>query len=162
MPSQHETLSDRTQSFCRALLDPAENPPEKILEEHFSTRWMQITEHGPAWATKSLPFLGRPFSGRDQCIEYFTLLTDTLECQFDGTSLMNKDAYIIDTSTDTEQSGGGVSLVGTATFQAKKTGKEWKEKFIYRLSFDDEGRIAHWEIWADPLSAWFAVKGDAS
>lgn len=36
--------------------------------------------------------------------------------------------------------------------------KSWEEDFVYRLSgFDEEGRIGHWEIWADPLSAWDAV-----
>jgi len=53
---------------------------------------------------------------------------------------------------------GVVTVVGTGTFASIKTGKEWSEKFIYRFSgFDREGRIGHWEIWADPLSAWVAV-----
>jgi hypothetical protein len=51
-----------------------------------------------------------------------------------------------------------VSVVAHARFESIKTGKSWEEDFIYRLSeFDEEGRIGHWEIWADPLSAWEAV-----
>jgi len=53
---------------------------------------------------------------------------------------------------------GVVCVVGKAKFRAVRTKKEWQESFIYRLScFDEEGRIGHWEIWADPLSAWKAV-----
>lgn len=55
---------------------------------------------------------------------------------------------------------GVVSVVGKGTFTSKKTGKSWDEQFIYRFSgFDGQGRIGHWEIWADPLSAWVAVGG---
>lgn len=51
-----------------------------------------------------------------------------------------------------------VSVVGKGTFQSIRTGKEWQEEFIYRFSgFDGDGKIGHWEIWADPLSAWVAV-----
>ena len=56
---------------------------------------------------------------------------------------------------------GVVSVVGKGTLASIKTGKMWSEKFIYRFSaFDEEGRIGHWELWADPLSAWVAVGGD--
>ena len=35
---------------------------------------------------------------------------------------------------------------------------ETKYDRLYRLSdFDEQRRIGHWEIWADPLSAWEAV-----
>ena len=57
-----------------------------------------------------------------------------------------------------EVSRGAVSVVGSARFKSVKTGKGWDEQFIYRFSdFDEDGRIGHWEIWADPLSAWDAV-----
>lgn len=77
-----------------------------------------------------------------------------------------EDGFIVDTewtpSAKWEKEAGGgkgaVSVVGKATFESVKTGKAWNEQFIYRLSgFDEEGRIGHWEIWADPLSAWEAV-----
>jgi len=52
-----------------------------------------------------------------------------------------------------------VSVVGKGRFESVKTGKAWDEQFIYRLSdFDVNGMIGHWEIWADPLSAWNAVQ----
>jgi len=55
---------------------------------------------------------------------------------------------------------GVVSVVAKGVFRSRKTGRSWKETFIYRLSgFDEEGRIGWWEIWADTLSAWEAVNG---
>jgi hypothetical protein len=32
----------------------------------------------------------------------------------------------------------------------------WNEQFIYRLEFDHYGLVARYEVWADPLSAFFA------
>jgi hypothetical protein len=65
------------------------------------------------------------------------------------------DGFIVDAASRM------VSVVGKGRFVAKKTGKGWDEQFIYRFSgFDEEGKIGHWEIWADPLSAWVAVGGD--
>ena len=59
------------------------------------------------------------------------------------------------------KAGGVVSVVGRGKFASVRTGKAWQEQFIYRLSgFDEQGRIGHWEIWADPLSAWVAVGDD--
>jgi hypothetical protein len=52
-----------------------------------------------------------------------------------------------------------VSVVGKGKFASKKTGKAWDEQFIYRFDeFDSDGKIGHWEIWADPQSAWEAVR----
>lgn len=57
-----------------------------------------------------------------------------------------------------DANAGMVSVVGKGHFASKKTGKGWDEQFIYRFSeFDEEGKVGHWEIWADPLSAWEAV-----
>lgn len=69
--------------------------------------------------------------------------------------------YVVDENAIAEGDegceGGVVSVVGKARFESVKTGKGWDEEFIYRFSgFDGEGRIGHWEIWADPLSAWVA------
>lgn len=64
--------------------------------------------------------------------------------------------FIVDDEAD--GGNGMVSVVGKGRFVSKKTGKGWDEKFIYRFSeFDEQGKIGHWEIWADPLSAWDAV-----
>ncbi len=77
---------------------------------------------------------------------------------------ISSGGYVVDaeaTAEDDGESKGVVSVVGQGVFVSVKTGKEWHEKFIYRFSgFDEEGKIGHWEIWADPLSAWVAVGGE--
>jgi len=73
------------------------------------------------------------------------------------------EGFIVDAEAIVEgvEGRGAVSVVGKARFESVRTGKSWDEKFIYRLSgFDEVGRIGHWEIWADPLSAWEAVGSD--
>ncbi|OJD29471.1 transcription elongation factor s-ii protein [Diplodia corticola] len=53
---------------------------------------------------------------------------------------------------------GTVTVVGRGTFESVKTGRKWREEFVYVLGgWDGEGRFERWEIWADPLSAWVAV-----
>lgn len=53
---------------------------------------------------------------------------------------------------------GMVSVVSKGSFTSEKTGKAWDETCVYRSSgFDEQGMIGHWQIWADPLSAWEAV-----
>lgn len=168
-------IRQRAQKFCAAFLDLANNPPEKMLDEHFTTLNPQITEHGPAWANKRLPFLGKTFSGRDGCLEYFSFLADTLEFIPNLNTFPGKEGFVVDDMTSVASGGGpehsgmglgwdgrgAVSVVGKAKFKAVKTGKDWDEQFIYRLSgFDEEGKIGHWEVWADPLSAWAAVGGE--
>lgn len=172
MSTRHALIKSRTGSFCRALVDPANNPPDHILKEHFTSDTPRITEHGPAWASKLLPFLGTTFTGHGRCLEYFRLLTDTLECNFDQGLMLDTDTYVVDAAAvaldhagvvDAPPSKGAASVMGKAKFTAKQTGKGWEECFVYRLSdFDADGRIGHWEIWAVPLSAWVAVKGEAT
>jgi len=85
--------------------------------------------------------------------------------QLDETSFPPSEQFIVDAEAATKSEGGdggkgAVVVVGKGKFESVKTGKVWKEEFIYRLSrFDEEGKIGHWEIWADPLSAWIAVGG---
>nr|POE49529.1 dsc e3 ubiquitin ligase complex subunit 4 [Quercus suber] len=168
MTTRRTVLLQRAQHFCAAFLDLANNPPPQLLDEHFSTSCPpQITEHGPTGAATRLPFLGRPFTGRDQCLEYFTLLSQSLEFSpSKDTFPTTKTGFVVDESardTGDEANGrcGVVSVVGKAVFRAVRTGKEWEESFVWRLSgFDQEGRFARWEIWADPLSAWMAVGGE--
>jgi hypothetical protein len=74
-----------------------------------------------------------------------------------------RSGYVVDAEAKAEGGDlkGIVTIVGRGTFASIKTGNQWSEKFVYRFSgFDDEGRIGHWEIWADPLSAWVAVCGE--
>ncbi|KAJ4345425.1 uncharacterized protein N0V89_011555 [Didymosphaeria variabile] len=136
-------------AFCTALLSPPA-PPE-LLSTYFTSS-PRITEHGPAWAQARLPFLGKTFKGREGCLEYFTLLGEVLEMQLPEDAIPGPEGFIVDAEA------GMVSVVGKGHFKSRKTGKGWDEQFIYRLSdFDAEGRVGHWEIWADPLSAWDAV-----
>ncbi|KAI9835107.1 MAG: hypothetical protein M1837_003894 [Sclerophora amabilis] len=230
-------LRSRAVSFCAAFLDPSSNPPSTLLTTHFTPSGPKITEHGPAWATSRLPFLGKTFKGRRSppppsssssedktesttlssspslpppasviassdgqsgkgttCDDYFDLLSQTLSFHPDEDTFPPADEFIVDAhagprasgvgaastgaaSQDTQVTreesgssgregkrggGGAVSVVAHAKFASVKTGRSWEERFIYRLSeFDEKGRIGHWEIWADPLSAWTAVGGDA-
>ncbi|KAL9122180.1 MAG: hypothetical protein Q9187_001261 [Circinaria calcarea] len=155
-------LRTHAHAFCQAFL--TSTPPRKILDDFFtSSPPPQITEHGPDWAVSRLPFLGVAFRGRDAdgktppdttCDKYFERLGNTLSFHPDEDSFPPPEEFIVDATTD------AVSVVAKAKFKSVKTGKSWDETFIYRLSkFDAEGRIGHWEIWADPLSAWEAVGG---
>ncbi|KAJ4288158.1 hypothetical protein N0V90_012175 [Kalmusia sp. IMI 367209] len=143
-----DALRGTAHAFCAALIDPP--PPSELLSEYFSNE-PKITEHGPAWATARLPFLGKTFGGRDGCEEYFKILGEVLEMKLGGDAFPGPEGFIVDAEADM------VSVVGKGRFASKKTGKGWDEQFIYRLSgFDEQGKIGHWEIWADPLSAWDA------
>lgn len=82
-----------------------------------------------------------------------------------GSSSSDSESTSAAAGADTGRAGGNrggvVTVVGHASFSSKKTGRTWKEQFIHRLSaFDELGRIGHWQIWADPLSAWMAVGGE--
>ena len=103
-------------------------------------------------------------------MEYFELLGSTLEFTPSEDTFPAKEGYVIDERAaaggEGKQGGegagwdgrGAVSVVGKGRFKATKAGKSWDESFIWKLSeFDEEGRVGHWEIWADPLSAWVAV-----
>ncbi|KAK4635635.1 hypothetical protein CLAFUW4_01591 [Fulvia fulva] len=178
--TRRSQLHSRAQAFCDAFLDLSNNPPEKILSDHFThTGTPKITEHGPAWASKRLPFLGRTFSGKAECLEYFSLLAKTLEFQPSADTFTSQGSIVVDDRASvnegdnrSEPSGvanrpstsgsmGVVSVKGKGTFKAVQTGKAWDEEFIWRLSeYDEDGGIGHWEIWADPLSAWVAVGGE--
>jgi hypothetical protein len=122
-----------------------------LLSKYF-TASPKITEHGPAWSRSRLPFLAKTFSGKDGCEEYFKVMSNILEMALSKDAFPDPEGFIVDAAV------GMVSVVGKGKFTSKKTGKGWDEQFIYRFSgFDDEGRIGHWEVWADPLSAWEAV-----
>jgi hypothetical protein len=168
---QREDLIRTTaSSFCQALLDPPS--PAELISKYFTSVNPCITEHGPEWARSRLPFLAKTFTGQAGCEEYFTTLSQTLKMQMgkDTFPAPNSDGYVTDANATAADIQGGnregkpsgvVCVVGEATFASLKTGKQWHEKFIYRFSlFDEDGRIGHWEIWADPLSAWVAVGGE--
>ena len=147
--TRSNTLRKSTSAFCEALLSPP--PPPELLSQYFSSQ-PKITEHGPEFARSRLPFLAQTFTGKDGCEEYFKLLSETLEMSLSRDSFPNAKDFSVDAES------GIVSVVGKGHFSSKKTGKGWDEQFIHRFSeFDEHGKIGHWEIWADPLSAWDAV-----
>ncbi|MCJ1290584.1 hypothetical protein MMC34_002124 [Xylographa carneopallida] len=123
-------LRSKSHAFCQAFL--ASKKASEILDTYF-TSTPEITEHGPSLLADVLSFIPNP--------DAFPPSSD----------------FIVDTSAG---GTGMVSVVAHATFASKCTGKGREEDFTYRLSdFDGEGRIGHWEIWADPLNAWEAVWG---
>lgn len=150
-------LRSQVEAFCNAFLSG--DPPGSTLDKLFVPSNPKITEHGPPWASSRLPFLGRTFVGRSKstssgatCDDYFTLLGQTLRFHPSENTFPPVEQFVVDSIAN------AVSVVAHARFESIKTGKSWEEDFIYRLSgFDQEGRIGHWEIWADPLSAWEAV-----
>ncbi|KAF2088255.1 hypothetical protein K490DRAFT_73207 [Saccharata proteae CBS 121410] len=149
-----ELLRTRAHAFCKTLLSPP--PPPQLLAQYFTPQNPEITEHGPSWATTKLPFLGQTFTGVDGCVSYFSLLSETLKMQLSGDSFPGPEGFIVDAEANM------VSVVGGGRFESVRTGKSWTERFAYRLSgWDEDGKIGHWEIWADPLSAWVAVQEEA-
>ena len=96
--------------------------------------------------------MGKTFTGKEGCEEYFGVLSEVLEMRLPDDAFPAPEGFIVDADA------GMVSVVGKGHFKSVKTGKGWDEEFIYRLGeFDDDGKIGHWEVWADPLSAWVAV-----
>lgn len=159
MSPSKEEMRAKAVAFCQAFMDRLS--PDVILSEHFTSN-PRITEHGPK--TQELPFLGK-FSGRksnlsnDQtCDDYFNILSKSLKFEPSPTTFPPPKSFVVDETCEINGKKGVVSVVGSATFMSLDSGKRWDEDFIYRLSeFDDDGKIGHWEIWADTLSAWNAV-----
>lgn len=160
--ARDELIRKTAHDFCQALIKES---PEELMEKYMTSN-PKITEHGPEWAAERLPFLARTFEGKLGCAQYFKLLSETLKMDLDENSFPNLAGCSADAKAEARtgsdelasQETGIVSLVGKGRFASLKTGKSWDEKFIYRFSgFDEDGKFGHWEIWADPLSAWVAV-----
>ncbi|KAK4494442.1 hypothetical protein PRZ48_014740 [Zasmidium cellare] len=141
--SRYTLLHTRTQSFLAAFIA---GETDKILTDQLTTTPPpRVTEYGPSWATSRLPFLGKTFVGREGWTEYFTAVDSTLEI------LPSSTGSEAEVSVDERE---GVACVrGKAVFKAVKTGREWEEDFVMRVSgFDGEGRIGVVEVWGDTLS----------
>ncbi|ESZ89549.1 hypothetical protein SBOR_10067 [Sclerotinia borealis F-4128] len=155
-----ERIRAKAVAFCQAFVDGLS--PNIILSEYFTSE-PRITEHGPD--NSELPFLGKTFLGRkfdsssnQTCDDYFIILTKSLEFEPSPTTFPSPKSFVVDETCEINGKKGVVSVVGSANFRSLRTGKGWNEQFIYRLSeFDRDGKIGHWEIWADALSAWNAV-----
>ena len=169
--SRADLLRSTAESFCKAFVSGT--APTEMLERYFTSN-PQIHEHGPSWATERLPFLGKTFQGRRQqkssggshsssgttCDDYYDLLTATLSFHPTEKTLPSSDQFVVDARATGSGGGskGAVTIKLQAEFKSVKTGKGWKEEFVYILSdFDEDGKIGRQELWADPLSAWVAV-----
>lgn len=154
-------IRDTAEAFCKAFI--AGSPPTETLNKYF-TLDAKILEHGPAWASERLPFLGITFQGRRSqslsnaslkktCDDYYDLLTSVLSFHPSKDTLPPKEDFMVDPQQ------GTVTIKLRARFASNKTGKSWEEQFVYVLSeFDEDYKIGSQELWADPLSAWMAVQ----
>ncbi|KAL9086179.1 MAG: hypothetical protein Q9165_007244 [Trypethelium subeluteriae] len=138
-------LRSQTYAFSRAFTSNL--TPSEILDRFFVADTSRKT-----------------FDGRAACEEYFKLLGEVLEFSPYTDTFPDANGFVVDPDADPGEGVKGrkgvVHVKAKAQFRAKKTGISWEEEFAYRLSgFDDAGRFEHWEIWADPLSAYNAVGG---
>ena len=163
-------MRSTAESFCNAFVSGS--APTHMLDKYFTSN-PTIHEHGPSWAIKRLPFLGKTFQGRRQsetrsgsssttgttCDDYYDLLTATLSFHPTEQTLPSSEHFIVDADASSPDGGskGAVTIKLQAEFKSIKTGKGWEEEFVYILSdFDEDGKIGRQELWADPLSAWVA------
>lgn len=157
------------EDFCQAFV--AGLSPVEMLDTFFASN-PKITEHGPQWAQARLPFLGTTFCGRrphgngnenppsgTTCDDYYDVLASTLSFHPTGDTMPPKEDFWVAVDKNAEGKWhGAVTVKLHARFASVKTGKSWEEDFIYLLrDFDDDMKIGHLELWADPLSAWMAV-----
>ncbi|EKG22277.1 hypothetical protein MPH_00344 [Macrophomina phaseolina MS6] len=95
-------LRSSAHAFCKALVSPP--PPKDLLSQYFtsasSSAPPRIHEHGPHWAAKRLPFLGRTFEGTDECVKYFEVLSQTLRMKLDGSSFPGPEGFVVDLEGD--------------------------------------------------------------
>jgi len=142
-------------------LQSSEFDAHNFMRTFFVAESPKITEHGPGWARKKLPFLGQTFQGHDGCMQYFEHLAATLRMVLPEDAFPPDEQLCVDADARVEgvEASGVVCVTGKGRFEVRATGWGWDESFIYRLSgFDEDGRVTHWEIWADPLSAMEAAR----
>lgn len=143
MPSRSQLLTS-AQQFCEAF---SQKDDITSLISHFSTtHQVTVIEYGdPSLA----PFLGRPFTGIDGVQKYFEIISSLVSYEN-----MTFSEFVVD--SDTRK----VALKGKARFTWLSTGESWDETFAYMLDFDEENRIAEYQIWADSGAAYLARKGE--
>ena len=156
-PSKIDRMRATAYDFCTGFASGVSGG--ECLNRYFSAH-PKILEHGPAWATARLPFLGITFQGRRSqdgayegtCDQYYGLLTSTLAVEPGSVVVPPIQHVAVDADL------GIVTVRLHARFSSIKTGKAWEEDFVYVLSdFDEGGKIGCQELWADPLSAYLAV-----
>ena len=154
--SRASGIRDTAEAFIKAFIFGS--PPTETLDKYF-TLDAKILEHGPAWASERLPFLGITFQGRRSqglptrtCDDYYDLLSSVLSFHPSKDTIPTKEDFMVDPQK------GTVTVKLRASFASIKTGRSWEEQFVYVLSeFDENYKIGSHELWADPLSAWMAV-----
>ncbi|EKG19299.1 hypothetical protein MPH_03162 [Macrophomina phaseolina MS6] len=177
--SRYAILRTVAKEFSSAFVSGS-TPPSELLAEYFVAEDPRIIEHGPEWAQKRLPFVGRLFRGRRSstlttngantapsntatCDDYFDLLGATVALHAHADTLPENNAYVVDpNSLHSPDHGPGAVLVKChAALSSVHTKRTWEEHFVFVLSgFDAGGKIGQLEIWADNLNAWAAVGGE--
>lgn len=165
-----ENIRSTAEGFCKAFV--AGMAPSKILDTYFTSK-PKITEHGPLWAKSRLPFIGTTFYGRrkedtgakdiaDTCDDYYDRLNATLTFHPHANTVPSREEFLVSNGkTNDGRWHSGVTIKLNAKFTSIRTGQSWEEDFVYVLGeFDENVKIGHLELWADPLSAWLAVGGD--
>ncbi|GAA5966456.1 hypothetical protein JCM21900_003478 [Sporobolomyces salmonicolor] len=123
---------------------------------YFSRDAPVCVEHGPAVA--ELPFLGKPFEGHDAIARYYALITRVLKGY--GSAFEEKDLWLrIEEGAHT----ASALWTGEADWAVQETGKSWHEAVVWKFELrrstaESEWKLARWEVWADPLSAYLASK----
>jgi len=146
--SRRKLLLAKTQSLAAAVASQADFD---TVMSHFSQSSAAFAhEYAPKSVSESIPFLGRTFEGYQGIEKYMSLMTEYLKYD-------NMEFFDYALAEEEEV----VTVKGKAKWTFIKTGKQWVETFIWRLSqFDDEGKIGGYEVWADPLSLWWATQED--
>lgn len=141
-PSRAQLIAS-AQQFCEAF---SRKEGITSLLSHFSTTHQaSAIEHGePSLA----PFLGRPFSGLSQVQKYFEIIETHLS--YDD---MTFSEFVVDTEARK------VAVKGKGRFTWLSTKESWNETFAYFLDFDEEGKVAEYQVWADSGAAYLARLG---
>jgi hypothetical protein len=138
-------LQESVQSLCDAFAT------HKSIDEilfHFSNNpnvRPTAMEHGHRHLA---PFLGRRFVGLQKIREYFELLSELL---------IYRDMRFSNFIVDVEMKK--VSVTGNALFEWKDTGDTWDEVFVWALDVGGDGKVVHYQVWADSGAAYLARLG---
>ncbi|KAK7622743.1 hypothetical protein IWX49DRAFT_338142 [Phyllosticta citricarpa] len=185
--SHSSLLHTHISSFLSTLTPPSPPPsPPALLSTYFTPTTPTIHEHGPAFTQRLLPFLGRPFSGRDRCLQYFDQMGAALELQIQrGSVSVAVDPDFVggggggggdDDVVDEEGKGGDGAwkkcpgravATGRCRCVCRATGRAWSEDVVWVFGGfesaggegEEEVRFKRWDIWADAASAWVAAGG---
>lgn len=142
--TSESTTRDQLLSAAHAVCNDFAS--HKDVLTHFSTSTTPIAvEHGHS---SLAPFLGREFVGLEDVKTYFYILAKTIKY-----NNMEFVEYIVD---DQQRK---VVVKGRAEFRWIETQQSWDEMFVYVLQFDDEYKLARYEVWADSGSVYLARTG---